>query len=121
MWTIATDALEHSAGTGFVCGQAATVQSLNTMAAEIAKTDIPVLLVGESGTGKEVYARLIHLLSGLGEAALKKVSCAALDAGRLLAEMREEFPSGTGAGETAKRTVYLDGVHELDAAWQGVL
>src|SRR6266849_713634 len=121
MTTGAIHSSDYMAASGFVCGQAAPVESLNALVAEIAKTDIPVLLVGESGTGKEVYARLIHLLSGLGEAALKKVSCAALDAGRLLAEMREEFPSGTGAGETAKRTVYLDGVHELDAACQGVL
>ena len=52
MTTIATPNLEQSAGTGFVYGQAPTVRSLNAMVAEIAKTDIPVLLVGESGTGK---------------------------------------------------------------------
>jgi len=121
MRTIAVDTLEHSAGAGFVCGQAATVQSLNAMVAEIAKTDIPVLLVGESGTGKEVYARLIHRLSELAGAPLKKVSCAALDAGRLLAEAREEFLSDCGSGEAAVRTVFLDGVHELDSACQRAL
>jgi two-component system response regulator AtoC len=91
------------------------------MIAELAKTDISVLLVGESGTGKEVYARLIHRLSGLGEAPLKKVSCAALDAGRLLAEVREEFHSGSGSGGAAPTTVFLDDVHELDAACQRAL
>jgi len=91
------------------------------MVAEIARTDIPVLLVGESGTGKEVYARLIHQLSGLGEAPLKKVSCAALDAGRLLGEIREGFHSESGKGNVAARTVFLDGVHELDSACQRVL
>jgi len=121
MRTITTDALEHSAGTGFVCGQAATVQSLNAMVGEIAKTDIPVLLVGESGTGKEVYARLIHRLSGLGEAPLRKVSCASLDAGPLLAEVRQEFLSGGGGGEAKPQTVFLDGVHELDAGCQRAL
>src|SRR5216684_4038514 len=106
MRAMTTDTSEHSAGTGFVCGRAATVQSLNAMVAEIARTDIPVLLVGESGTGKEVYARLIDRLSGLGEAPLKKVSCTALDAGRLLAEVREEFLSDRGSGEAAARTVF---------------
>jgi len=114
---MATQTFEQLAGAGFVCGQAATVQSLNVMVGEIAKTDIPVLLMGESGTGKEVYARLIHQLSGLSEAPLRKVSCAALDAERLLAEVREEFHSGEAAG----RTVYLDGVHELDIVCQRVL
>jgi len=113
--------LEQASGAGFVCGQGASVQSLDSLVAEVARTDIPVLLVGESGTGKEVYARLIHQLSGLSEAALKKVSCAALDAGRLLAEVREEFLSERGSGKAVARTVYLDGVHELDAACQRVL
>ena len=97
------------------------MQSLNAIVAEIAKTDIPILLIGESGTGKEVYARLIHRVSVFGEVPLKKVFCAALDAGRLLAEMREEFVSNGGSGEAAAGTVFLDGVHELDAACQRAL
>jgi two-component system response regulator AtoC len=116
-----TQTLEQVAATGFVYGQGASVHSLNSLVAEIARTDIPVLLVGESGTGKEVYARLIHRLSGLGVAPFKKVSCAAPDAGRLLAEVREEFLSERGSGEAAARTVFLDGVHELDAECQRAL
>src|SRR6266481_6548284 len=121
MTTMAIHTLEPWAGGGFVYGQGAGVQSLNALVAEIAKTDIPVLLVGESGTGKEVYARLIHRLSGLREAPLKKVNCASLDAGPLLAEVRQEFLSGGGGGEAKPRTVFLDGVHELDAACQRAL
>jgi len=124
MWTImtmsATQTSEQFAGGGFVCGLAAAVQSLNAMVAEIAKTDIPVLLMGESGTGKEIYARLIHRLSGLGEAPLKRVNCAAPDTERLLAQVQEEFHSSGGSG-TSGRTVFLDGVHELDLACQRVL
>jgi len=107
--------------TGFVYGQAAPVKSLNALVAEIARTDIPVLLVGESGTGKEVYARLIHRLSGLDEGALKKVSCAAVEAGRLLAEVGEDFLSGSESHNASPRTVFLDDVHELDAASQRAL
>lgn len=105
----------------FVYGQGAAVQSLNVLAAEIARTDIPVLLVGESGTGKEVYARWIHRLSGRGEAPLTKINCAALDAGQLLNQVRTAFQSGGDNGEPETRTVFLDGVHELDAACQRVL
>lgn len=121
MATTANHRLERLTDVDFVYGESAVMQSLNAMVAEIAKTDIPILLTGESGTGKEVYARLIHQVSTLGGAPLKKVFCAALDAGRLLAEMREESLSDSGNGETWARTVFLDGVHELDAACQRVL
>ncbi|HEY6389201.1 MAG TPA: sigma 54-interacting transcriptional regulator [Candidatus Acidoferrum sp.] len=112
---------EQSAEAGPVRGQAPIMQSLNATIQEIARTDIPVLLVGESGTGKEVYARLIHRLSGLGEATLKKVSCAALDAGQLLEEVRAEFLTASGGRDVSPRTVFLDGVHDLDAVCQRAL
>ncbi len=121
MTTMATHTSDQMANADFVCGQTATMQSLNALVAEIAKTDIPVLLVGESGTGKEVYARLIHRLSGLCETPLKKVNCSARDAGRWLTEVQEEFLSGRGSEAAAPRTVFLDGVHELDAACQRAL
>src|SRR5260370_11374139 len=109
------------AGGCFVCGHAACVQHSNVMVVEIAKTDMPVLLMGESGTGKEVYARLIHRLSGFSEAPLKKVNCAAMDIGRLLRDMQEEVLAHKESQDVAPRTVFLDGVHELDSACQRVL
>src|SRR5712692_7859180 len=118
MTTGAIHSSDYMAASGFVCGQAAPVESLNALVAEIAKTDIPVLLVGESGTGKEVYARLIHRLSGLGGGTLKKVNCAALNAGRLLAEIEVDLLSGSESKAAVPRTVFLDDVHELDAASQ---
>ncbi len=108
-------------GSVFVYGQAAGVQALNALVAEIAKTDIPVLLVGESGTGKEIYAKLIHRLSGLGETSLKKVSCASPEAARLLGEIQEETHPRSGKVDATARTVFLDEVHELDAACQRAL
>jgi two-component system response regulator AtoC len=121
MTAMATQTSEQLVDTSFVCGQATSMQSLNALVVEIAKTDIPVLLIGESGTGKDVYARLIHRLSGLGDAPLKKVSCATLDTGRLLAEVQAEFHSGSESREASARTVFLDGVHELDAVCQRAL
>jgi two-component system response regulator AtoC len=104
----------------FVYGQGADLQSLNVLAAEIARTDIPVLLVGESGTGKDVYARLIHRLSGRGDSSFTKINCSALDAGELLNQVRSAIRMDDVA-ESEARTVFLDGVHELDAACQRVL
>jgi two-component system response regulator AtoC len=97
------------------------MHSLNAVVVQIARTDIPVLLVGESGTGKEVYARLIHRLSGFSEAPLKKVNCAAMETGRLLRDMREEALSDKESKHAGPRTVFLDGVHELDSACQRIL
>jgi two-component system response regulator AtoC len=121
MATTSRLSFEQSAADGPVRGQAPSMQSLNATIQEIARTDIPVLLVGESGTGKEVYAQLIHRLSGLGDAPLKKVRCAALDAGQLLGEVRAEFLSASGSREGSPRTVFLDGVHDLDAVCQRAL
>src|SRR5258708_35600042 len=93
--------LDLSAKAGFVFGQGSAIQALNTMVADIARTDIAVLLIGEGGTGKEVYARLIHRLSGLKEAQLKKISCATLDPGRLVRQAQDCLRTGTedhGAG-----------------------
>ena len=110
---------DSEVATGFVFGHGSTMQSLNAMVADIARTDIAVLLIGESGTGKEVYARLIHRLSGLNGAPLTKISCATLDPGRLLGQVRDclrAVPTGQSAG-----SLFLDGVENLDLACQRVL
>ena len=118
--SMATSTPTYVTDPAFVYGQSADLHSLNVLAAEIARTDIPVLLVGETGTGKDVYARLIHRLSGRSEGSLTKLNCSALDAGTLLQEVRatireaDEFTTETP-------TLFLDGVHELDATCQRVL
>src|SRR5271156_2120080 len=88
---MATQTFVYGADPAFVYGQGTDMHSLNVLAAEIARTEIPVLLVGESGTGKDVYARLIHRLSGRAETSLMRINCAALDAGQLLNEVRTAF------------------------------
>src|SRR5258708_25626435 len=47
----------------YIAGVSPDMQTVQRLTAEIAPTDIPVLLVGESGTGKEVVALHIHELS----------------------------------------------------------
>jgi two-component system, NtrC family, response regulator AtoC len=118
---MATQSFAYVTDPAFVYGLGADMHALNVLTAEIARTDIPVLLVGESGTGKDVYARLIHRLSGRSEAGLTKINCAALDAGHLLSEVRAAFQGAVELGDVTARTVFLDGVHELDSACQRVL
>ncbi len=91
----------------------------NAIAAEIARTDIPVLIVGESGTGKDVYARLIHRLSKKGDAHFRKINCAAVDPGDLFAPVHETV--GQCSAHEPPGSVYLDNIQELDLACQRVL
>jgi two-component system response regulator AtoC len=51
---------------------------IREIAAQVAATDVPVLILGESGVGKEVMARFIHARSGRTGQPLVKVNCAAL-------------------------------------------
>src|SRR5260370_24666415 len=121
MSTSLNHAVEHPAMTAFVYGHSAAVQRLNTIVGEIARTCILVLLMGESGTGKEVYGRLIHRLSKYCHAPLKKLSCRALEPGEFLAQLKSEL-RGNGKGpEDGLRTLFLDGIDELDLACQRVL
>ena len=116
-----TNRISEPADGGLVYGQGATMQSLNAKVAEIARTDIPVLLIGESGTGKEVYARLIHRLSSFSETPLMKVSCTALDAGRdLLSQVQQSLQRTNHTGD-ASGSLFLDRVDELDLSCQRVL
>jgi two-component system response regulator AtoC len=111
--------LDSPATAGFVLGQGFAMQALNALVADIARTDIAVLLIGESGTGKEVYARLIHRLSGMNNATLTKISCATLDPGRLLGQVQNCLR--TGAEGHSAGSLFLDGVEHLDFACQRVL
>jgi two-component system response regulator AtoC len=104
---------------GFVYGQSEAIRAVNGVVAEIAPTDIPVLLFGESGTGKDVYGKLIHLLSRQRERPLAKLSCTMLEPGDLLGRVKRAV--GGAEGEGAVGTLFLDGIDELDLDCQKVL
>jgi two-component system response regulator AtoC len=104
---------------GFVIGQGLAMRALSAMLADIAPTDISVLLLGESGTGKEAYARLIHRMSGPNTLPLIKITCATLDSSRILRQVQECLRSARETSSTA--CIFLDGVEELDLACQRAL
>lgn len=91
------------------------------MVEEIARTNIPVLLMGESGTGKEVYGRMIHRLSKQADVPLKKISCRAVQHGEFLALLKSELQEKGGVAAKSARTLFLDGIDELDLESQKIL
>jgi two-component system, NtrC family, response regulator AtoC len=105
-------------GKGFVAGLSSAVQTLESVIAEIALTDIPILFVGESGTGKEVLANRVHQLSRRREQPFLKVSCASINPAAFSAELGLNSNRKAGSGSAAAGTVFLDEISELDAACQ---
>jgi len=113
--------VDHTASSGFVYGRSAAMQSLNATVEEVARTNIPVLLMGESGTGKEVYGRLIHRLSKNCHTPLRKLSCRAVEPSEFYAQLKTGLGGNGNNREDNPRTVFVDGIDELDAAYQKFL
>lgn len=120
MAQLRTEVVSASQGCEFVCGRSPAILTLESVIAEIAPTNIPVLLVGESGTGKEIFARRIHALSSRSNEPLIKVACASMKAETLSAELGLPGNSYSNGMHNAE-TVFFDEISELDPACQKVL
>lgn len=108
------------AGHYFVRGTSPAMRSLERTLADIASTDIPILLVGESGTGKEIMALEIHHLSRRRNEPFVKCGCAGLT-GDALAARLQCGSSGSQTQEGGSGSLFLDGIHHLDASAQARL
>jgi len=106
------------------------MRKIRAQVAQVAKVDIPVLLLGESGVGKEVLARLIHKLSRRSGKTMVKVNCAALPADLLESELFGYEPGAfTGANRSKpgtlelcdKGTIFLDEIGEMSPTVQAKL
>jgi two-component system nitrogen regulation response regulator GlnG len=107
---------------GALVGKSGRMQEVYKTIGRIASTDVTVLLLGESGTGKEVVARAIHHYSRRAGKPFVAVSCAAIPATLLEAEL---FGHERGAFTDAHQrrlgkfelahggTIYLDEVGDL--------
>ncbi len=105
-------------GDFFVRGVSPVMRTLERMTADMALTEIPVLLVGESGTGKETTAMHIHRLSQRRDEPFIKVRCALLTPEFFHLTLREAA-SGNGAlGSSNSATFLFDEISELDPACQ---
>ena len=104
----------------FVHGISPAMRTLERTIADIASTDIPVLLVGESGTGKEVVALEIHRLSRRRNEPFVKCGCSGLTGDTLSARLQcAENASAMDAASSG--SLFLDGINHLESAAQGRL
>ncbi|MBO7142579.1 MAG: sigma-54-dependent Fis family transcriptional regulator [Bacteroidales bacterium] len=97
------------------------------IAAQVAPTDISVLVTGESGAGKEFIPKVIHELSSRKHGSYIAVNCGAIPEGTIDSELfGHEKGSFTGANESRrgyfevadKGTIFLDEVAELPLGTQ---
>jgi DNA-binding NtrC family response regulator len=100
------------------------------LAAQIARSDAPVLVTGESGTGKEVIARHLHQKSLRKDKPFVAVNCAAIPDNLLESELfGHEKGAFTGAvarrigkfEEASGGTLLLDEISEMDVRLQAKL
>jgi two-component system response regulator AtoC len=118
---------EHGAG---VVWRSSAMQAIRGTIAQIANTDVTVLIQGESGVGKEIVAREIHERSSRAAGEFVKVNCAALPEPLLESELfgyekgaftgafgrkRGKFEHGSGG------TVFLDEIGEMSPGLQAKL
>lgn len=101
----------------YVRGASGAMQAVERVIADIAPTNIPVLLTGESGTGKEVVAMHVHRLSRRAHQPLAKLSCPALTPEGINGNLRGH----AHGGPATVGTILLDEVSDLSAASQAKL
>ncbi len=102
----------------------------DALLADIALSDVPILLTGETGVGKEVMARKIHRQSPRASKPFVKINCAALPSELLESELfgyepgafTGAFKSTPGKFEVADRgVILLDEIGDMDIRPQAKL
>jgi two-component system, NtrC family, response regulator AtoC len=110
-----TTEAELGADRPWVSGASAGIQMVENIVAELAPTNIPILITGESGTGKEMFAHRIHRLSQRWSGSLAKVRCASVTPENLQTELA--LAAGN-EGSADGGTILFDEIGDLDQACQ---
>lgn len=106
------------------------IREIDSLVAQLAQTNLTVLIVGETGTGKDIVARQLHKLSPRAEKPFIKVNCPSIPEGvfesELLGYERGAFTgahtSRPGRFELAHGgTIFLDEICEAPVHFQGKL
>ena len=100
------------------------------VAAQVAPTDMTVLITGDSGVGKESFSKIIHQLSRRKHGQFIAINCGAIPEGTIDSELfGHEKGSFTGAYEarkgyfevTDKGSIFLDEIGEMPLGTQARL
>ncbi|MCP4716307.1 MAG: sigma-54-dependent Fis family transcriptional regulator [Deltaproteobacteria bacterium] len=121
----------HISACPSLIGESQNICQIRTFVAEVAPTDMTVLVRGESGTGKEIIANLIHEWSGRDKSGhFVKVNCPAISEMLLESEMfGHEKGAFTGAFKrkpgrfefASGGTIFLDEIGSITLSIQAKL
>ncbi|WP_281615908.1 sigma-54 dependent transcriptional regulator [Flammeovirga sp. SubArs3] len=113
-----------------IIGNAPSLNHAIQVAAQVAATDLTVMITGESGSGKESFSKIIHQLSARKHGKFIAINCGAIPEGTIDSELfGHEKGSFTGANETRKGyfevtdggTIFLDEIGEMPVETQARL
>lgn len=113
-----------------IIGNAPQLNYALSVAAQVANTDLSVLIFGESGVGKEVFSQIIHSLSARRHNSFIAINCGAIPEGTIDSELfGHEKGSFTSAGDQRKGyfetvnggTIFLDEIAEMPVGTQARL
>jgi DNA-binding NtrC family response regulator len=113
-----------------IIGNAPELNYALQVAAQVASTDLTVLIYGESGVGKEAFSLIIHSLSARKHNPFIAVNCGAIPEGTIDSELfGHEKGSFTGAVDSRKGyfetvnggTIFLDEIGEMPLGTQARL
>ena len=113
-----------------IIGNAPELNYALQVAAQVANTDLTVLIIGDSGVGKEAFSSIIHSLSSRKHNPFIAVNCGAIPEGTIDSELfGHEKGSFTGAVDARKGyfetvnggTIFLDEIGEMPLGTQARL
>lgn len=113
-----------------IIGNARVLNRAIEIAAQVAPTEMTVLITGESGSGKESFSKIIHSLSPYKHGQFIAINCGAIPEGTIDSELfGHEKGAFTGANEVRKGyfeeanrgTIFLDEIGEMPLGTQARL
>lgn len=103
--------MDHDSGIATrLLGTSSVIEDLRRDVAQLAKTDVNVVIVGETGTGKELVARCLHDFGPRADHAFIAINCAAVPETMFEAEFFGH-EAGAFTGATGQRIGKLEYAH----------